>query len=116
MKPGLLGEMLFVKDGPLTFFGVTAPLRKPMRELMQFLGVMDIGRPIIHLVGLEKSGAFVEHAALIEPLLKPGQMLVLDYPTTEACCKRKRSNETSAATLPPKWINEYCDCAATESC
>ncbi len=78
MKPGLLGEMLFVKDGPLAFFGVTAPLRKPMRELMQFLGVMDSGRPIIHLVGLEKSGAFVEHAALIEPLLKPGQMLVLD--------------------------------------
>jgi len=78
IKPALLAEMLFVKDGPLAFFGVTAPLRKPMRELMQFLGTMDDGRPIIHLVGLEKSGAFVEHAALIEPLLKPGQVLVLD--------------------------------------
>lgn len=80
MKPALLGEMLFVKDGPLAFFGVTAPLRKPMRELMQFLGTMDDGKPIIHLVGLEKSGAFVEHAALIEPLLKPRQMLLLDDP------------------------------------
>lgn len=78
IKPSLLAEMLFVKDGPLAFFGVTAPLRKPMRELMQFLGTMDDGRPIVHLVGLEKSGAFVEHAVLIEPLLKPGQMLVLD--------------------------------------
>ncbi len=77
IKPALLREILFVKDGPLAFFGVTSPLRKPMRDLMQFLARQDDG-PLINLVGLEKSGAFVEHATLIEPLLKPGQMLVLD--------------------------------------
>src|SRR6267378_6923476 len=32
MKPALLREILFVKDGPLAFFGVTAPLHKPMQE------------------------------------------------------------------------------------
>jgi hypothetical protein len=78
IKPALLREILFVKDGPLAFFGVTAPLHKPMRELMGFLGTQDDGKPILNLVGLEKSGPFVEHAILIEPLLKPGQMLVLD--------------------------------------
>jgi hypothetical protein len=78
IKPMLLREILFVKDGPLAFFGVTSPLRKPMGELMQYLGRLDEGTPLINLVGLEKSGPFVEHATLIEPLLQPGQMLVLD--------------------------------------
>src|SRR6185437_7656409 len=31
--------------------------------------------PLVCLVGLEKSGAFVEHAMLIEPKLKPGHYL-----------------------------------------
>lgn len=81
MKPALLREILFVKDGPLAFFGVTAPLHKPMRSLMAFLGTQDHGSPLINLVGLEKSGPFVEHAVLIEPLLQSGQCLVLgnDY-------------------------------------
>ena len=81
LKPQLLREILFVKDGPLAFFGVTAPLHKPMRALMEFLGTQDGGKPIINMVGLEKSGPFVEHAMLIEPLLKPGDCLLLrnDY-------------------------------------
>lgn len=78
IKPALLRDVLFVKDGPLAFFGVTAPLHKPMQELMQFLGTGDDGKPLINLVGLEKSGAFVEHAVQIEPLLKAGQLLMLD--------------------------------------
>jgi hypothetical protein len=81
LKPQLLSEILFVKDGPLAFFGVTAPLHKPMRALMEFLGTQDAGKPLINIVGLEKSGPFVEHAMLIEPLLKPGDCLLLrnDY-------------------------------------
>jgi hypothetical protein len=81
MKPQLLREILFVKDGPLSFFGVTAPLHRPMRALMEFFSTQDAGQPLINMVGLEKSGPFVEHAALIEPLLKPGDCLVLqnDY-------------------------------------
>jgi hypothetical protein len=78
MKPQLLREILFVKDGPLAFFGVTAPLHKPMRALMEFLGTQDAGKPLINMVGLEKSGPFVEHAALIEPILKPRDCLLLE--------------------------------------
>lgn len=77
MKPAALREILFVKDGPLAFFGVTAPLHQPMRALMRLLAEAD-GGPLINLVGLEKSGAFVEHAALIEERMKPGQVLLLD--------------------------------------
>lgn len=81
LKPMLLREILFIKDGPLAFFGVTAPLHEPMRALIEFLSTKDNGKPILNLVGLEKSGPFVEHAILIEPLLKPAQCLVLtsDY-------------------------------------
>lgn len=77
VKPSLLREVLLVKDGPLAFFGMVAPLRKPMQELMRFLADRDNGRPLICLVGLEKSGAFVEHATLIEPAMKAGHCLLL---------------------------------------
>jgi hypothetical protein len=76
MKPTLLGEILFVKDGPLAYFGVTAPLFRPMRELMRFLGDNEKGS-LINLVGLEKSGPFVEHAALIEDAIPSHRALVL---------------------------------------
>jgi hypothetical protein len=76
MKPDLMKEILFVKDGPLAFFGVTAPLYKPMRELMEFLRAAK-GGPFINLVGLEKSGPFVDHAVLIEDRVPPEHVLVL---------------------------------------
>jgi hypothetical protein len=77
-KPAVLREILLIKDGPLAFFGNVAPLRKPMGELMSWLADKDQGRPLICLIGLEKSGAFVEHATLIEPSLKNDHYLVLD--------------------------------------
>jgi hypothetical protein len=80
MKPSVLREILLIKDGPLAFFGVVAPLHAPMRELMAYLADKDNGKPLICLIGLEKSGSFVEHAALIEPLLKRGHYLL---PSTE---------------------------------
>ena len=36
-KPSLLNEFLFIKDGPLAFFGQTANMYKPMRSLVKFL-------------------------------------------------------------------------------
>jgi hypothetical protein len=76
LKPSTLREVLLIKDGPLAFFGVVAPLRKPMIELMSYLSDKDSGKPLVCLVGLEKSGAFVEHAMLIEPKLKPGHYMM----------------------------------------
>ena len=78
MKPAALREVLLIRDGPLAFFGVTAPLRKPMMELMAYLAEKDAGKPLIALVGLEKGGHFVEHAALVAPELKPNHYLMMD--------------------------------------
>jgi len=76
LKPSTLREVLLIKDGPLAFFGVVAPLRAPMIELMSYLSDKDGGKPLVCLIGLEKSGAFVEHAMLIEPNLKPGHYML----------------------------------------
>ena len=73
LKPGLLSQTLFVKDGPLAYFGQTANLHKPMRELINYLN----NNYTIYLVGLEKSGAFVEHAVQLSEKLLPKQFLLL---------------------------------------
>ena len=36
-KPSLLDHVLFIKDGPLAFFGQTANMQNPMRALVRFL-------------------------------------------------------------------------------
>lgn len=73
IKPGLLKQTLFIKDGPLAFFGQTANLHKPMRSLITYLNKYHA----IYMVGLEKSGAFVEHAAQVSKKLQPNQMILL---------------------------------------
>lgn len=74
MNPTLLSQVLFVKDGPLAFFGQTANMHKPMRELVKYL----FENHDLYLAGLEKSGPFVEHADEIAERLKTGSALILD--------------------------------------
>lgn len=74
LKPEMLNHTLFLKDGPLAFFGQTANMHAPMRELVKYL----ISKHNLLLVGLEKSGAFVEHADEIKDKIKPGQVLLLN--------------------------------------
>lgn len=73
-KPAMLGQVLFIKDGPLAFFGQTANMYKPMRELVKHL----LNHNDLYLAGLEKSGSFVEHADEITGKLDPGTALILD--------------------------------------
>ena len=73
-KPAILSETLFIKDGPLAFFGQTANMQKPLRHLTTFL----TEKHNLFLAGLEKSGPFVEHADEIGKKLKPGTILLLD--------------------------------------
>lgn len=73
-KPAILSETLFIKDGPLAFFGQTANMQKPLRHLTTFLSE----KHDLFLAGLEKSGPFVEHADEIGKKLKPGTILLLD--------------------------------------
>ena len=77
----LLDEFLFVVDGPLSFSGQTANMNAPMRSLCNYLRQNND----IFLVGLEKSGPFVEHAQEIcslhkrrPPLLKNRNFILLN--------------------------------------
>lgn len=72
-KPALLKETLIIKDGPLAFFGQTANIHKPMRSLIQFLN----NNHAVFLVGLEKSGAFVEHADAISGRIDKKKALIM---------------------------------------
>jgi hypothetical protein len=82
IKRGMLAEIFFVKDGPLAFFGQTANMHQPMRQLMNFFGVQpDLGGNtinLVNLVGVEKSGAFVEHAEMIQDQIPRGHALILN--------------------------------------
>ena len=77
-NPTNLRQVLFLRDGPLAFFGQPAILHKYVRDMLNSLR----SRYPIFLAGLEKSGAFVEHA--LEICKKPhakiakSQFLLLD--------------------------------------
>jgi hypothetical protein len=77
LQPETLQKVLFIKDGPTGFFGQTARLHQPMRDLVNWL----FDRHDILLAGMEKSGAFVDHAREIQKNLEPGKALILtnDY-------------------------------------
>ena len=80
IKPSLMEEVLFIKDGPLAFFGPTANLYKPMRALMRYLLEPNAAGASLRLVGVEKSGAFVEHAAAIQDQMEKGTLLIPPNP------------------------------------
>jgi hypothetical protein len=73
-RPAALRDIAIIKDGPLAFFGVTANLHSPMRDLLTHLS--QTAQP--NLVGVEKSGPFVEHAHQIRDRMQPGQVLILN--------------------------------------
>lgn len=74
IKSGFLNECLIVKDGPLSFVGQTANMYKPMRHLLNHLRINNN----INIIGIEKSGAFVDHAKEIADKIKPGQVFLMD--------------------------------------
>lgn len=79
----VIERTLFITDGPLGLHGTVAPLK---RRFQDYLGEFAEqcaanNRPAAPLVvGVEKSGAFVEHAQLIAHLIEPGRVMFL---TTE---------------------------------
>lgn len=70
---GGLSRALLIMDRPTGFFGNTSRLIKPMLDLMNWL----FDSKGIYLAGLEKSGAFVEHARQIKEIMPPSSYIVL---------------------------------------
>jgi hypothetical protein len=69
-----LKQVLFIMDRPTGWFGVTAPMHKLMLELNNWL----FDNHNFFAAGLEKSGAFVEHASQIREHMPAGSILVLN--------------------------------------
>ncbi len=83
LKKSMLSQILFVKDGPLAFFGQTANMHDRMRRLLNFLSTQPHPNGqgsinYVNLVGVEKSGSFVEHADMIRGSIPIGHALLLD--------------------------------------
>lgn len=61
-KYGVLGNALFIKDGPLFLKGQYSKLAIPIRKFFEFSKQKNIS---VHVVGQEKTGAFVDHLEII---------------------------------------------------
>ena len=64
----VLSDTLFIKDGPLTLRGQYSKLVPKLREFLHH--AKKQGRPV-HIIGQEKSGAFVDHLASIVKFAPP---------------------------------------------
>ena len=114
---------LFVTDGPLALFGTIAPLKRRFHEYLQGLASWSDqqGLDLPLLVGVEKTGRFVEHADLIKDLIPEGHVMRLttdyinritgrppgnQYGTDEFYGRRfiyrTTSGDPLVITLPPK--------------
>lgn len=71
-----LNQCLFVKDGPLTIRAQYSKLVEPIRR---FLGYARWHGYDICMVGQEKTGAFVDHLALVEKAATSGTFFLADH-------------------------------------
>ncbi len=74
INPNILNETLFIRDGPLAFFGDLSNLSVFMHDLFKYL----LENNNLFLVGIEKSGAFVDFAHIIDPYLENGSVMLLN--------------------------------------
>ncbi|MCM4085158.1 hypothetical protein [Paractinoplanes hotanensis] len=77
-----LSNGLFITDGPLAVYGPIAPMKSRLasywEQLCAGLDREDLAPPL--LVGIEKTGRFVDHAHAIRQAIPPGHVMVLDTP------------------------------------
>ncbi|WP_306358300.1 MULTISPECIES: hypothetical protein [unclassified Nocardia] len=77
--PDVLRHTIFITDGPLALHGPLAPLKRRFQEhlsdLSSWCTQRELAAPL--MVGIEKQGAFVEHAELIKDLIPAGHMMRL---------------------------------------
>ncbi|BBJ42514.1 hypothetical protein SSPO_052320 [Streptomyces antimycoticus] len=82
MEPRMLSQGIFITDGPLAVYGPAAPMKSKFLDYWSQLCVAmdqrDIAPPL--LVGIEKTGRFVDHAHVIERHIPNGHVMMLDTP------------------------------------
>jgi hypothetical protein len=87
---------MFITDGPLAFYGPTAPLKTEMinywRHLCDAMTAQGFAPPLV--VGIEKSGAFVDHANALAEHLPTESVMVLDNAYIAERIRRKPESDS----------------------
>ncbi len=91
IDPNRLNETLFIRDGPLAFFDALSNFSGDVYDLFKYL----LENHDLFLVGIEKSGAFVDFAHSISPHMKNGSYMLLssDYIYDYIKCGSHRNNK-----------------------
>ncbi|MFF7890674.1 hypothetical protein ACFZDI_01840 [Streptomyces sp. NPDC007907] len=92
--PEVLRHTLFVTDGPLALHGPLAPLKRRFVEHLGDLASWCKGQNLVAplMVGIEKSGAFVEHAEQIADWIPVGHVMRLTNDYINRISGRSESN------------------------
>lgn len=92
--PEVLRHTMFITDGPLALFGPLAPLKRRFQEHLGDLTgwCRDRGLVAPLMVGIEKSGAFVEHAEQIKDFIPAGSVMRLTNAYINRISGRPASN------------------------
>lgn len=82
---GSVGDIALVTDGPLALFGEVAKLKTGILRRMQNIAheLAEEGLRLPVVVGIEKSGVFVEHARAIRTHIPPGKLMAPDHDYVE---------------------------------
>jgi len=82
---GAVGDIALITDGPLALFGEVAKLKggilRRMQTVADELRAETLRLPVV--VGIEKSGVFVEHARAIRNHIPPGMLMAPDHDYVE---------------------------------
>lgn len=75
----VLRRTIFITDGPLALFGAVAPLKRRLQSYHEAMYRWAEGKGMVVplIVGVEKSGRFVEHAELISEIIPAGSVMRL---------------------------------------
>jgi hypothetical protein len=80
VQPQALSDIAFVLDGPLALFGEPAKLHPRLQRLIyrvnERLGALGLGPMLV--MGLQKTGAVMDHALLLERFVPSGVLRVVD--------------------------------------
>lgn len=88
----ILENVLFIKDGPLALYSQYVRLVDPIREFFKYIKNNEIN---FYVVGIEKSGTFVEHSQLVNKKLKEiGDYFIPDNKYIFSNIKYGDENET----------------------
>ncbi|WP_405160814.1 hypothetical protein OG203_31140 [Nocardia sp. NBC_01499] len=95
LAPDVLRHTIFITDGPLALHGPLAPLKRRFQEHLGDLSgwCVQQGLAAPLMVGIEKQGAFVEHAELIKDLIPVGHVMRLPTSYINRVLGRAEANQ-----------------------